>query len=67
MIVFRLRDIADERGLSVRDISERAKLPYNTVLSFYRGSISRITFDVLDKICRAVEAQPGDLLRYIED
>jgi putative transcriptional regulator len=67
VIVNRIRDVADQRGVNVKALSERAGITYNTALNLYRGVVTRIDLEVLDKVCMALEAQPGDLLVRIPD
>lgn len=62
MIVNKIGEIAATRGISVRELSERADIAYNTALSLVRGSSTRIDFEVLDRVCAVLAAQPGDLL-----
>jgi putative transcriptional regulator len=62
VIVNRIRNVADQRGVNVKALSERAGITYNTALNLYRGVVTRIDLEVLDKVCEALDAQPGDLL-----
>jgi putative transcriptional regulator len=62
VIVNRIGTIAGERGISVKELSERADITYNTALNLIRGTTSRIDFDVLDRVCEVLNAEPGELL-----
>lgn len=62
VIVNRIGEVAKERGMSVKQVSEKADIAYNTALNLFRGVATRIDLDVLDKVCEALDAQPGDLL-----
>lgn len=64
MIVNRLSRILGERRMSVRELQRRTGLAYVTVYNLYSGKSGRVDFDTLDKICRALEIQPGDILEY---
>ena len=38
-----------------------------TISKIFLGTIDRIPVDVLDRICRALDCQPGDLMEYVPD
>ena len=38
-----------------------------TISQIFLGTIDRIPVDVLDRICRALDCQPGDLMEYVPD
>ena len=62
VIVNRIGEIAAQRGLSTQDLSDRADIAYNTALNLVRGVVTRIDLEVLDRVCEALDAEPGDLL-----
>jgi putative transcriptional regulator len=43
-------------------LAKEADLPYLTVWRISQGKAKGITFDVLERICGALECKPGDLL-----
>jgi putative transcriptional regulator len=68
MIVSRVKEVAHERGITtVKELAARAKVAYNTAHDLYNGRATRIGFEVLDRFCRALQAQPGDLLVWVDD
>lgn len=38
-----------------------------TISKIYLGTIDRLPVDVLDRICQALDCQPGDLMGYVQD
>ena len=38
-----------------------------TISKIFLGTIDRSPVDVLDRICRALDCQPGDLMEYVPD
>lgn len=38
-----------------------------TISKIYLGTIDRLPVDVLDRICQALDCQPGDLMEHIAD
>lgn len=59
--------ILGERRIKITEFAEKAGIAKNTVMSLYHEKGKGITWDVLEKICAALNCQPGDLLEYIPD
>ena len=38
-----------------------------TISKIFLGTIDRLPVDVLDRICQALDCQPGDLMEFIPD
>lgn len=66
MIVNRIGDLARQRDLNVQELARKAKVSYGTAHGLYTGASKRIDLDVLDKMCAALEVQPGDLFVRVE-
>ncbi len=66
MIVNKIGDLARQRDLNVQQLANKAKVSYGTAHGLYTGVSRRIDLDVLDKMCAALEAQPGDLFVRVE-
>ncbi|NPV93482.1 MAG: helix-turn-helix transcriptional regulator [Firmicutes bacterium] len=62
-----LSRILGERRMKMSELAERAGIAKNTVLTLYHARAKGITFEVMDKICIALDCQPGDLFEYIPD
>jgi putative transcriptional regulator len=62
MIKFRLREILEERGRTVYWLWKQTGIRYATVWQMANGEATRVNLDVLDRICEALECEPGDLL-----
>jgi putative transcriptional regulator len=66
MIVNRTAAIARGRGiLTITALAARTGLAYNTAHALYTGRTTRIDHDTLDRLCAALDAQPGDLFVYV--
>lgn len=50
-----------------RDIVKLTGINRKTLYNIYKGNIKSISFDVLDKLCYALDCTPNDLFRYIPD
>jgi putative transcriptional regulator len=62
----RIGDVARERGLNIMELADRAGVAYNTAHALYTGRATRIGLAVLNRICIALKAQPGDLLVWVD-
>jgi len=60
-----LSKILGERRMKMSELAEQAGIAKNTVLSLYHEKAKGITFDVLEKICNALNCQPGDIFEYV--
>jgi len=63
-IKIHLSRILGERRIKMSELAEEAGIAKNTVLSLYHERAKGVTFEVLDKLCTALDCQPGDLLEY---
>ncbi len=66
MIVNKIGDLARQRDLNVQELARKAGVAYGTAHGLYTGVSKRIDLDVLDKMCVALDAQPGDLFVRVE-
>ena len=53
-----------ERGMSVGDFAEAVGITPANVAVLKNGRAKAVRFTTLDTICRVLECQPGDILRY---
>jgi putative transcriptional regulator len=60
-IRLRIGEVAREHGLTIKALAARAGVAYNTAHALYTGRALRIDLDTLDRICAALQAEPGDL------
>jgi putative transcriptional regulator len=69
MIQFRLSEVLQRKGWTPYRLSQATGL---TVPTAYRLAdpeqrFGRYTVDTLDRLCKALEVQPGDLLAWVPD
>jgi putative transcriptional regulator len=69
MIRLRLAEILKERGWTPYRLSQVTGLTAPTVYRLADPSLrfGRFTADTLDRLCEALEVQPGDLLERVPD
>ncbi len=56
-----------KRKMSVTELSERVGITMANISILKNGKAKAIRIDTLDKICRALDCQPGDILEYVPE
>lgn len=51
-----------ETNMTVKDLAEKAGIAYNTALALKRGSMTRLDFETLEKLCVLFHCSPGDII-----
>lgn len=55
---------ADNKRISLSDISESTGVAYTTLQRWERGEISRIDFQIVQSLCDYFECKMSDLIQY---
>ena len=66
MIVVNIDVMLAKRKMSVGELAERVGFTMANVSLLKNGKIKALKLSTLDKLCRVLDCQPGDLLEYIE-
>jgi putative transcriptional regulator len=66
MIKVHLSRIMGERKLNMSQLALQAGLSKNTVRSLYHETAQGITWEVLEKLCKTLKCQPGDILELVD-
>ena len=56
-----------KRKMSGTELSEKGGITMANISILKNGKAKAIRMDTLDKICRALGCQPGDILEYVEE
>lgn len=62
MIKIQVGEMLEERERTLYWLSMQSGVRYATIWKLSRGEVGRLNLDALDRICEALECQPGDLL-----
>ena len=54
-----------KKGLKKTDLMELADITTNTVAKFSKGE--PVGLDVIEKLCKALDCQPGDIFEIVGD
>ena len=67
MIVIRLDVMLARRKMSLTELSEQVGITLANLSILKNGRAKAVKLETLDKICRALDCQPGDLLEWEAD
>lgn len=67
MIEFRVHLKMAEKRWRIKDLAEKAGVGRDTISRYYHGQVTAIEIDTLNRLCKALSCQPGDLLVYVPD
>lgn len=67
MIVIRLDVMLARRKMSLTELSEQVGITLANLSILKNGRAKAVKVETLDRICRALQCQPGDLLEWEAD
>lgn len=63
-IVLHLDRIMVERKISLNELSEKVGISNVNLSKMKNNKVTAIRFSTLEALCRTLECQPGDILKY---
>lgn len=66
-IVINLDVMLAKRKMSVTELSEKIGITIANVSVLKNGKAKAVRLDTLNKICKALDCQPGDILEYVPE
>lgn len=66
MIIINIDVMLAKRKMSVSELTEKVGFTMANVSLLKNGKIKALKISTLDKLCRVLECQPGDILEYVE-
>jgi len=65
MIKIHISQVAEQRGITTAyQLQKALALPPSMAARLWKGELEKVATSTLDKLCHALECQPGDLLTY---
>ncbi|MBQ8403282.1 MAG: helix-turn-helix transcriptional regulator [Clostridia bacterium] len=64
MIKINIDAMLVKRKMSVTELTEKVGLTMTNISLLKNGKVKGLRFSTLEKICEALDCQPGDLLEY---
>ncbi|WP_330985371.1 MULTISPECIES: helix-turn-helix transcriptional regulator [Enterobacterales] len=65
-IYIKLDEVLKSRGLKSKELAERIGLTEANLSVLNSGKAKAVRFSTLEAICRELNCQPGDILKYSE-
>lgn len=62
---YKLLDALNRRGINKSSLRSELNLAFNTIAKF--SSNDPVSLEVIDKLCKYLRVQPGDLMEYVDD
>ncbi|MCI9124106.1 MAG: helix-turn-helix transcriptional regulator [Eubacterium sp.] len=66
-IIINIDVMLAKRKMSVTELAGRVGITMANISILKNGKARAVKLDTLNKICRALACQPGDLLEYVPD
>ena len=67
MIIFKVKEMMEKRGITTqRELAEAASIHPTRMGLIVHGTLRRIDVDTLNRLCKALDCQPGNLIEYRE-
>ncbi|MCA1613966.1 MAG: helix-turn-helix transcriptional regulator [Acidobacteria bacterium] len=67
MIEVRIEQLLEERGKTFYWLAKETGIGHTSLWRLRHEQAKSISFDRLERICRALECEPGDLLTLVDD
>lgn len=67
MIIFNIDIMLARRKMSLTELSEKVGITLANLSILKTGKAKAVRVDTLNRLCQALECQPGDLLEFRED
>lgn len=67
MIVIRIDVMLAKRKMSVTELADKVGITLANLSILKNGRAKAVRLETLDKLCKALDCQPGDLLEFIEE
>ncbi len=66
MIKFRVKVMLAIRDMTQKELAEKTGIRPPTISAICTGAVKHLPVDVLDRICEALDCQPGDLMEHTD-
>lgn len=67
MIVFHIDVMLAKRKMSLTELSERVGITMANLSILKTGKARAVRLETLDRLCAALDCQPGDLMEFLPD
>jgi putative transcriptional regulator len=67
-IRLRLRELADEKGWTLKEVSQRSGIPYSTIKNYAQSpGLATVDYTALQKLARVFDVMIEDVVEVLEE
>ncbi len=66
-IRLKLRELAGEKGWTLKEVSDRSEIPYATVKKYAQATLATVDYTALQKLARIFDISIEELIEVIEE
>ncbi|MEG4499293.1 helix-turn-helix transcriptional regulator [Microcoleus sp. F10-C6] len=68
LVRFRIRELADEKGWTLKDVADRSDVPYSTVRHYARSEgLATVDITSIQKIARTLDVLIEELMEVVKE
>lgn len=67
MLRLRIKEVAQEKGISMTKLSHLSEVGFTTIRSLFKDPYRSVTTDTLERLAKALGVSPLDLLEDVSD
>lgn len=68
LIRLKVRELADEKGWTLKEVSQRSEIPYSTVKKYAQApKLTTVDYTALQKLARIFDVMIEDLVEVLEE
>ncbi|MGB3240856.1 MAG: helix-turn-helix transcriptional regulator [Geitlerinemataceae cyanobacterium] len=68
LVRLRIREFAEEKGWTLKEVSERSDIPYTTITTYARSTgMATVDATALIKLARVFDVMIEDLIKVVEE
>lgn len=66
-IKIKISELLGRHKMTQKSLSEKTGIRPGTISTLYHETVKRLEIEHLDKLCAALNCQPGDLFEYVQE
>ncbi|HAG97660.1 MAG TPA: transcriptional regulator [Ktedonobacter sp.] len=63
----RIKEVAEEKGMSMTKLSHRSEVAYNTIRKLFKDPYAEVTVTTLRRLAEALDVSVHDLIEEVPD
>jgi DNA-binding Xre family transcriptional regulator len=67
MLKSNLKEILDDRRITIREFSRMADFRFESCRQMYHGTMTRFPGELIEKACKVLNVTPNDLFVFVEE